>query len=127
MRAHFARAVFEGISFGMADCLGVLKNLGSEPKELRVTGGGAKSRFWLQMLADVLQTPCLTLESDEGPAHGAALLAGVGIGIWTDVESACRKTIETRSRVEPSGIDYSRAYERYKMLYPKTRESELNL
>lgn len=116
--SHFARAVFEGATFGLADALDVLGSLGAPPRELRVTGGGAKGTFWVQMLADVAERPCVTLESDEGPAFGAALLAGVGIGVWPDVESACEATIRLASRFEPRTTDYRPALARFRALYP---------
>ena len=115
---HFARAVFEGATFGLADGMSVLKELGAHATEVRVTGGGARSEFWLQMLADVLNVSCVTLVSDEGPAFGAALLGGVGIGLWPDVPSACRATIKTSKRIEPQMADYGGAYEAYRLLYP---------
>lgn len=119
---HFARAVFEGATFGLADALGVLQSLGAKPEELRVTGGGAKGRFWVQMLADVTGIRCVLLASDEGPAFGAALLGGVGIGLWPDTAAACRETICTTERIEPSGADYSTAYDRFRRLYPRLRD-----
>lgn len=113
-RAHFARAVFEGITFGILDCLyAVLPNPSGE---LRITGGGAKGAFWSQMIADASQLPCVTLEADEGPAYGAALLAGVGLGVWASVEEACAQTIKTKHRVDPQPVDYAEAYGRYREL-----------
>lgn len=120
-RAHFTRAVFEGATFGLADAMDVLRDLGAMPSEVRVTGGGAKGRFWVQMLADVLGVPCVTLETDEGPAFGAAVLAGVGIGLWPDVASACRATVRLKGRVEPSGADYGEALARFRGLYPRLK------
>jgi xylulokinase len=125
-RAHFARAVFEGASFGLRDCLDVLEGLGPMPAELRITGGGAKGAFWVQMLADLTGTPCVTLEADEGPAFGAALLAGVGIGLWPNVAEACRATVRSNRRFEPSGADYSKAYSRFRALYPTLRNFGAN-
>lgn len=116
--AHLSRAVYEGISFGLLDCMNLLKGLGATTEEVRVTSGGAKSKFWVQMLADMFETPCLTLESDEGPAFGAAILAGVGIGIWPDVATACLATVRAREWTTPGGPDYRDAYRRYRDLYP---------
>ncbi len=115
---HFARAIYEGVSFGLLDGFNALKKLGARSGEIRVTSGGAKSRFWLQMLADVFGVSCVTLESDEGPAFGAAVLAGVGIGLWPDVQTACRATVKVKDRIEPSGVDYSQAQKKYLDLYP---------
>lgn len=117
-RAHFARAVFEGATFGLADALGVLRSLGADPRALRVTGGGAKGTFWVQMLADVTQLPCDLLESDEGPAFGAALLGGVGVGVWPSVAEACGSSVRISRRIEPRDVDYSKAYARFQSLYP---------
>ena len=115
---HFARAVFEGVTFGLADGMAILRGLGTQPTEVRVIGGGARSEFWLQILADVLRVHCVTLESDEGPAFGAALLGGVGIGLWNDVASACHATIKPARTIDPKGGDYRGAYEAFRRLYP---------
>ena len=85
--------------------------------EVRVTGGGAKSDLWMQMLADVLRAECARIEGDEGPAFGAAVLAGVGIGAWPDVGTACGSVVRTGRRFKPSGADYCAAHSRYKELY----------
>ncbi|MFZ4506359.1 MAG: xylulokinase [Fimbriimonas sp.] len=121
-RAHLSRAVFEGISFGLLDGFRLLKGLGADAQEIRVTSGGAKSAFWVQMLADLFQSPCATLVSDEGPAYGAALLAGVGSGIWANVSEATQAAIRVKKVTEPSQIDYSEAYARYQNLYPTLHE-----
>ncbi|MHB8635587.1 MAG: xylulokinase [Fimbriimonadaceae bacterium] len=116
-RAHLARAVLEGVTFGLYDGFEVLKTLGADATELRVTSGGAKSRFWLQLVADVFGLPCVTLKSDEGPAFGAAVLAGVGIGAFPNIQSAAQQTVRVRDTTEPSGVDYLESRERYRNLY----------
>jgi len=121
-RTHFCRAVFEGICFGLLEGFDLLIGLGATADEIRVTSGGAKSAFWIQMLADVFQKPCSTLECDEGPAYGAAILAGVGVGIWQNVASACEETIKIRGTVTPASTDYSASYDKYRDLYRKTRD-----
>jgi xylulokinase len=121
-RPHVARAILEGISFGLLDGMDLLRALGASGDEIRVTGGGARSHFWVQMLADVFQKPCVTLESDQGPAFGAAILAGVGVGIWADVATACAEVIKTRQRFDPQRINYSERYRKYRRLYEATRE-----
>lgn len=121
-RPHFSRAVFEGISFGLLDGLELLRSLGAKIEQVRVTSGGAKSRFWLQMLADMFETPCVTLESDEGPAFGAAILAGVGTGIWPNVSAACDATIRIKDQVLPTGADYRVSYARYRSHYDAIRD-----
>jgi xylulokinase len=114
--ADFARAVFESASFGLRDCLDLIAR--EEPvTEVRLTGGGARSPFWRQMLADVFQTRCWTLSSDEGPAYGAALLAGVGIGIWPTVHEATQSAVKLNEATEPSGVDYAQFISRFRHLY----------
>ena len=117
-RAHMARSVLEGATFGILDCLESLRGLGVTASEVRVTGGGAKSDLWMQLLADVLGVPCSRVEGDEGPAFGAALLAGVGLGVWPDVKTACGETVRLGKAFHPSGTEYSEALERYRSLYP---------
>jgi xylulokinase len=119
--AHLSRAVFEGVSFGLLDGMNLLKGLGATAEEIRVTGGGARSGFWMQMLAELFEKPCVSLECDEGPAYGAAILAGVGVQVWPDVATACLHTVKIRNRIVPSGIDYMPSYDQYRKLYSQTR------
>ncbi len=122
--AEMSRSVIEGVTFGLRDSLERLKMLGVHCEEIRVTGGGAKSRFWVQIIADVFQARCCTLEADEGPAFGASLLAGIGMGLWKDVAEACDATVKVREVFEPSGVDYGEAYGRFRGLYPALRNVE---
>lgn len=117
-RAHFSRAVFEGASFGLKDCMDRLEALGASADELRVTGGGARSMFWMQMLADLFGKPCATLEVDEGPAYGAAILAGVGVGMLGQVREACRSLVRVNSLVEPGETCYQETLAKWRGLYP---------
>jgi xylulokinase len=118
--AHLSRAVFEGVSFGLLDGMNLLRGLGARVEEIRITSGGAKSRFWVQLLADMFESDCVTLDCDEGPAYGAAILAGVGIGLWPDTQAACQETIKVRTVTKPSGTGYQAKYEQYKALYSQT-------
>jgi len=106
----------------MAECLETLSALGGRAERLRVTGGGAKSPFWLQMVADVTNKECVTMEADEGPAFGAAILAGVGLGVWPDIVAATKAVVRENRSVLPGGSDYSEAYRRYKALYPALKD-----
>ena len=117
-RKHLARAVFEGATFGIADCLDRLVRMGVKTDVVRVTGGGAKSDLWMQMLADVPKVRTVRIVGDEGPAFGAALLAGVGTGLWPNIEEACRQTVRTGDEFATSGTDYSTPLSRYRNLYP---------
>lgn len=113
-RAHIARSVFEGVTFGLVDCVERLDLLGASADEARVTGGGARNAFWLQMLADALGKPVSRLAVDEGPAFGAALLAGVGIGVWSSVAESCSQTVRVNETFEPSGQSYAEPLARYR-------------
>jgi xylulokinase len=114
---HYDRALFEGVTFGLMDCFQTLKELGAESKSIRVTSGGAKSEFWVQLIADVLQADCQRITIDEGPAFGAAILAGVGIGFWPTVAEACENIIKVSSTTSPSGRNYASHYDRFQSLY----------
>jgi xylulokinase len=109
-RAHLTRAVLEGICFALRDSLSVLQSLGLGANALLLTGGGARSVFVRQLQAEVLGVPVTTVNREEGPAYGAALLAAVGIGVYSDVEAAARATIERRPSETPS-TDAHRAYD----------------
>ncbi len=101
-RAHLVRAVIEGVTFGMAQVLDLQRSIGVEVLSARIGGGGAKSRLWRQALADQFVAPLACTNTEEGPAYGAALLAGVGAGIWPAVEAACDACITETDRLEPS-------------------------
>ncbi len=119
---HLSRAVLEGVSFGLRDSFELIKT-GSRAAitQVRVAGGGAKSPLWRQILADIMNTELVTVNTTEGAAYGAALLAGVGAGIWPDVDSACRRTIHVTGSTQPrpdAVADYERWYQLYRGLYP---------
>ena len=118
-RAHMTRAVLEGIAFALRDSLSILQSLGLSPRELLLTGGGAKSAFIRQLQADVYGLPVSTVNREEGPAYGAALLAAVGAGAFPDLASATRATL---TRGAPTPPD-SRAHEDYRAAYDRFRAS----
>ena len=121
-RAHMTRAVLEGVAFSMKDCFGLLTGAGlSGVGQVRIAGGGARSALWRKIMASVLEVEIVTVNSTEGAAYGAALLAGVGAGNWTSVDAACDATIEVTGSQEPEApwINvYAEAYPRYRSLYP---------
>ncbi|NLF51265.1 MAG: xylulokinase [Leptolinea sp.] len=121
-KAHMTRSVIEGVSFGLRDSMELLKNAGlGEIKQVRVSGGGARSALWRQMLSDVMNTELVTVNTTEGAAFGAALLAGVGIGTWKTVQDACNATIKTldKTSANPSTVNtYEQYYRQYTALYP---------
>jgi xylulokinase len=114
---ELSRAVFEGVTFGLLDGFELLKGLGARATSVNVTSGGSKSDFWVQMIADMFGVPCQRLAIDEGPAFGAAILAGVGIGLWGSVSEACKKTVEIRDIVLPQLNGYERYHDNYQNLY----------
>ena len=125
-RAHLVRAVLEGVAFGLRDGVELLRNAGlAEVSEVRVSGGGAQSRLWRQILASVLGTRTVTVRNPEGAAYGAALLAGVRAGLWSSVPAACAH-ITTREPLEPDASEqvvYASLYATYRQLYPALRET----
>jgi xylulokinase len=100
-RAHMARAVLEGVTYAMRDSFEIMRELGVTAKEVRGSGGGARSIFWRQLQADIYRASLVTINVDEGPAFGAALLAGVGAGLFGSVEEACDATIRVESESTP--------------------------
>jgi xylulokinase len=124
-RAHLTRSVLEGVAFSMKDCFGLLKDAGlGGVSEVRVAGGGAKSELWRKIVASALGVELVTVNSTEGAAFGAALLAAVGDGTWADVPSACRATIAVTGRTSPDPAwrdAYDRSYPLYRGLYATLR------
>ena len=114
-REHMVRAVLEGVTYGLRDSLELMRDMGVEIKQVRASGGGAKSALWRQILADVFNSEIVLTNVPEGAAFGAALLAGVGTGVYEDVGEACARTIRVTDKVEP-GADVS-VYEDYYLIY----------
>jgi xylulokinase len=116
-RGALWRAMLEGVAFGLRDSLELLRGLGVQPEIGRVSGGGARSELWLRIVASVLQLPLERMETEEGSAFGAALLAGIRAGTFADAEEAVARCVRRRSRVEPVW-DYDEQYARFRCLYP---------
>lgn len=125
-RAHLTRAVLEGVAFSMKDCMTLFADAGlAAVTQVRVGGGGAKSELWRKILASVLGVELVRVNSTEGAAYGAALLAGVGVGQWASVEAACATTIAVTGKDTPDPVwqkAYAALYPRYRALYPALRE-----
>jgi len=125
-RAHLARAVMEGAAFAMRDCYDIITEMGIPVRRIIATGGGARSPLWRQIQADVYGRTVVTLETTEGPSLGAALLAGVGVGVWKNVPEACRATVKIATRARPIARNvrrYRRLHGEYVRLYPALRDS----
>jgi xylulokinase len=124
-RGHLTRAVLEGVSFGLKDNLALIQAAGlGEIRQVRASGGGIKSSLWQQILASVLETELVTVNTTEGAAYGAALLAGVGADAWKDVATACRNLVKITGAVRPDPAHvetYRKAYSLYRELYPSLK------
>jgi xylulokinase len=118
-RTHLARAVFEGVTFGLLDCLNLVRDLGIEVRAVRVSGGGARSAFWRQMLADAFNLEIATVNVTQGAAMGAAILAAVGAGAFASVQDACAALVRETSRTRPgaNAAAYPAWAERHRSLY----------
>lgn len=117
-REHLIRAVLEGVAYSQRECVDIFREMGVTINDMAVTGGGGKSPLWRQMLADLYKCPVSTLQTDEGPALGAALLAGVGTGVYGSVEQACEATVRKKLVLQPDE-SATKAYEPYYQLYKK--------
>jgi xylulokinase len=124
-RGMMIRSLLEGVTFGMRDMLEIMQKMGVPAKEVRGSGGGARSEFWRQMQADIYRLPVVMTNAVEGPAYGAALLAGVGTGVWSSVEEACKSSMRIASRTLPNkkrAAAYDRAFSVYDKLYGDLKE-----
>jgi len=119
-KAHLTRAVLEGVTYGLRDSLELMRGLGLAVRQVRASGGGARSALWRQMLADVFNTPIVTVNVTQGAAYGAALLAGVGVGAYADVSAACQTAVRVTGQNDPgpAATIYADYYPRYRALYP---------
>jgi xylulokinase len=120
-RAHIIRAILEGVAFSLRDTLSLFEEMRVPVNEIRLGGGGARSALWRQIQADVYGQSVSTVRADEGAAYGAAILAGVGAGVWPDVESACKQVVQINQCCQPDEVSSGILDERYKQfrrLYP---------
>ena len=124
-RNELIRAVMEGATFAMNDALTILRERGLKPRQIRLSGGGARSALWRQMQADIYNATCVTTNATEGPAYGAAILAAVGAGEYRSVPVACRAVIKVKRTIKPNRAAaraYARVYTRYQRLYPALKD-----
>ena len=124
-RPDMLRAVMEGVVYSLRECLDVLHGMGVVSKEMLATGGGGSSALWRQMLADVYGCPVTTIANKEGPALGAAILAGVGSGVYESVQKACADIVITRepqNPIEENSKKYAKFYKLYCELYPQLKD-----
>ena len=123
---HLSRSVLEGVGFGLRDSFELIKSAGlASIEQVRISGGGARSLLWRQILADIFNAELVTVNTTEGAAFGAALLAGVGAGAWADVDAACAATVRETGSTKPSAAGaafYDRAYGFYRQLYPALKD-----
>ncbi len=125
-RRDMLRAVMEGVTFSLKDCLSVFGEMGQAVQSMLACGGGGASPFWRQMLADVFGCRIGTIQSKEGPALGVALLAGVGTGLYASVPEACDAVIQKGDEQDPDPVaaaQYASLYPLYRKLYPALRDS----
>lgn len=125
-RGHMARAVMEGVAMSLRESLEIIKQLGVPVREMRVSGGGAKSALWKQIIADVMNQSACTMSAEQGPAFGVALLAATGCGEFKNIEEACKATIETTAKTTPQRANvkiYQRSFNIYRSLYGSLKEA----
>jgi xylulokinase len=120
-RSHIIRAILEGVAFSLRDTFAIFDEMKVPVREIRLGGGGARASLWRQIQADIYGQTVSTVKAEEGAAYGAAILAGVGAGMWTDVESACGKIVQINLRCEPNPENVRQMdeqYEKYRRIYP---------
>ena len=120
-RAHIIRAILEGVTFSLKDTFAIFEEIEIPVADIRLGGGGARSKLWRRVQAEVYGRPVQILEVEEGPAYGAAILAGVGAGLWPSVETACESVVRMTECVEPQPehvATLNAQYARYRRIYP---------
>ncbi|MFA5341815.1 MAG: xylulokinase [Clostridia bacterium] len=125
-KAHFIRSILEGVVYSLRDSVNILReDMGIDVKQVRVSGGGAKSKLWKSMQADIFKSDIAIVDNSEGPALGAAILAGVACGSYKSVPDACTHVITTKNVYEynkNNSIEYDKYYSIYKSLYPVLKD-----
>lgn len=127
-KAHLIRAILEGVAFSLNDCLSILRNLKVDAENMMLTGGGAASPLWQEIIANVFDCTMNTCKSNQGPSLGAAILAGVGSGVFSNLEEGCNKVVQVKSSIIPENQnEYSDFYKIYRELYPALKQQYFNL
>jgi xylulokinase len=124
-RAHVVRAILEGVAFSLKDTFTIFDELRVPVDRVRLGGGGARSELWRQIQADVYAHEVELVEAEEGAAYGAAILAGVGAGLWPSVDEACDAVVRVARRVAPDNKNSAllqKSYQTYRRIYPALRE-----
>jgi len=125
-RRHIVRAVMEGVAFAMRDSLDIFRAIGVSPRRIIAAGGGAHNPLWRQVLADVFGTPLAVVHTREPAAAGAALLAGVGVGVFPDFQQATERAVQLGDTVEPNRARvarYDELHELFRSLYPRLKDA----
>jgi len=123
--SRMARAVLEGVAFGLCDSADMMRDIGVPLKNIYISGGGAQSDLWCAIIASALARPVRRLDVDQGPAMGAALLAGVGSGVWKNVAQATKYTLKVKDEIRPVKEwerIYREGHKRYRALYPALKD-----
>jgi len=123
-RAHVIRAIMEGVAFSLRDSFEIFNEMDVPVETVRLGGGGARSRLWRQIQADIYGREVATVEAEEGAAFGVAMLAGVGVGVWNSVDAACAAVVRTRDVIQPDQEAkelLARQYQSYRAIYPALR------
>jgi len=124
-RAHVIRAILEGVAFSLRDTLTIFAEMNVPVETIRLGGGGARSKLWQQIQADIYGQSVELVEADEGAAYGAALLGGVGAGAWSSVDDACSAAIRVREKIAPEPAARNlmdQHYKTYQLIYPALRQ-----
>jgi xylulokinase len=123
-RGALTRAVLEGVAFGLRDALDLVAEMGGKPASGRVSGGGGRGSLWLEIVASVLDLPLEVTRADEGAAYGAALLGGVGAGVWGDAREAVDACVQVTRTIEPRAEwaeRYAELQPAFRRVYPALR------
>ncbi|HEX4132024.1 MAG TPA: xylulokinase [Pirellulales bacterium] len=124
-RGHLVRSILEGVTYSLRDCLAIIRELGVPVEQIRASGGGSRGTLWRQIQADVFGGNVVTVNSQEGPGYGVALLAAVGAGAYKDIQEACAATIRVTRETPPdrtASAAYDRAFPEYQRLYRSLKD-----
>ena len=127
---HMLRSVMEGVGYSLVDCMDIINEMGIAVDEVRASGGGGKSEVWRQMQADMFNCEVVTINSSEGPALGVAILALVGVGVYSSVVEACDTIIHkvtSQNPINENALLYSKYHDIYKDLYTALKPTFISL